>query len=537
VPDALIGDPGRLRQIVVNLVGNAIKFTNVGEVVVSVEAESVTANEVLLHVRVTDTGIGIPRQKQQLIFEAFTQSDGSTSRKYGGSGLGLAITSQLASLMGGRIWVESEPDKGSTFHTTLRFGLQTDSVIKPNLAPSDVSGLSVLVVDDNATSRRILEDMFKGWHMNPTAVGSGESALRLLEAASDSGKPFALILIDSNMPEMDGFTLAKKIKENPRFAGPAIMMLTSTQQRHDVERCKELGTVAYLIKPITQSSLLDAILKVFSPLDSTSQTEAPAARRSVRVSNRFLRVLLAEDNPVNQKLVVWLLEKGGHSVRVAGNGREAISALESERFDIVLMDVQMPEMNGFEATARIREMERLTGMRIPIIAMTAHAIKGDREKCLDAGMDSYISKPIQSKEFFRVIESFTATLGASERNASEAAMSGDGIDRDALLASVDGDIELLQEVASLFMKSWPRLLSEISDFITNSDAEALARAAHSLKGAGDLFLNNKARALVRQLESVGEDGDMDEARKIFADLTQEMAGVNLALSSIALQHY
>jgi PAS domain S-box-containing protein len=537
VPDALIGDPGRLRQIVVNLVGNAIKFTNVGEIVVSIEAESVAANEVLLHVRVTDTGVGIPQQKQQLIFEAFTQSDGSTSRKYGGSGLGLAITSQLASLMGGGVRVESEPGKGSTFHTTLRFGLQTNLVIKPNLAPSDVSGLPVLVVDDNATSRRILEEMLKGWRMHPTAVGSGEAALRRLEAASDSGKPFALILIDSNMPEMDGFTLTKKIKENLRFAGPAIMMLTSTQQRHDIERCKELGIDAYLIKPITQSSLLDTILKVLSPLDSTSRTETPTARRSVCVSNRSLRVLLAEDNPVNQKLVIGLLEKRGHSVRVAGNGREAISAMGSEQFDIVLMDVQMPEMNGFEATARIREMERPTGMRVPIIAMTAHAIKGDREKCLEAGMDSYIPKPIQSKEFFRVIESFTATLSATERSASEADMTGDGIDRDALLASVDGDIELLQEVATLFMKSWPRLLSEISDFITNSDSEALARAAHSLKGAGGLLLNNKARVLVRHLESAGENGDMDEARKIFDDLTQEMAGVNRALSSIALQHY
>jgi PAS domain S-box-containing protein len=534
VPDALTGDPGRLRQIVVNLVGNAIKFTNAGEVVVSVDAESRAAGEVYLHIRVTDTGIGIPRQKQQLIFDAFTQSDGSTSRKYGGSGLGLAITAHLASLMGGAIRVESEPGKGSTFHTTLRFGLQGDSAAAPNVVPANVGGLPVLVVDDNATNRRILGEVLRGWHMNPTAVGDGQAALDCLKKASESGKSFALILIDSNMPGMDGFSLAERIKDDPRFTSPAVMMITSTRQRHDVERCKQLGVVAYLIKPITQSSLLDAILKVLAPLDSKNQI--CAAVRPPRVSSRPLRVLLAEDNPVNQKLATGLLEKRGHSVRVAENGREAIAALEAERFDIVLMDIQMPEMNGFEATARIRERERGAGEHIPIVAMTANAIKGDREKCLDAGMDSYISKPIEANEFFRVIESFTAAPSPPRDDAGGAGEAGDGIDRNALLASVDGDAELLQEFASLFMKNYPKLLSEISNSVMNSDAAAVARAAHSLKGAGGLLLNNIALRLVRQLESAGEGGNMDEAKRILAELTEEMARLSPALSSLALQH-
>ncbi|HEX8089074.1 MAG TPA: response regulator, partial [Blastocatellia bacterium] len=534
VPDALIGDPGRLRQIVVNLVGNAIKFTNVGEVVVGVEAKPQPAGVVLLHLRVTDTGVGIPQQKQKLIFEAFTQSDGSTSRKYGGSGLGLAITAQLASLMGGAIWVESEPGKGSTFHTTLRFGVQIDSVATPNLVPANVSGLPVLVVDDNATNRRILDDMFRGWHMNPTMVDSGEAALNCLKAASDSGKPFAVIVIDSNMPRMDGFSLTERIKDDPLLARPAIMMLTSTQQRHDIERCKQLGIVSYLIKPITQSSLLDAILKVLGPLDSENQICA-SPRGPARVSSRSLRVLLAEDNPVNQKLAIGLLKKNGHSVCVAENGREAIAALERGRFDIVLMDIQMPEMNGFEATAHIREMERETGAHIPIVAMTANAIKGDREKCLDAGMDSYISKPIAANEFFRVIESFTTIPSPSQPSATETDVACDAIDRDALLASVDGDMELLQEIAALFLKTYPKLLSEISNSVVTSDAEAVARAAHSLKGAGGLFLSDKALGLAQQLESAGEGGDMDEARKILADLTQEMTRLSPALSSLVLQ--
>ncbi|MFP5264479.1 MAG: response regulator [Blastocatellia bacterium] len=534
VPDALTGDPGRLRQIVVNLVGNAIKFTNAGEVVVSVDAKSRAAGEVHLHIRVTDTGIGIPQQKQRLIFDAFTQSDGSTSRKYGGSGLGLAITAHLASLMGGAIWVESEPGKGSTFHTTLRFGLQGDSGAAPNIVPANVSGLPVLVVDDNATNRRILEEMLRGWHMNPTAVDNGEAALDCLKKASESGKSFALILIDSNMPGMDGFSLTKRIKDDPRFASPAVMMLTSTRQRHDIERCKQLGVVAYLIKPITQSSLLDAILKVLAPLDSKNQI--CAAARPARVSSRPLRVLLAEDNPVNQKLATGLLGKRGHSVRVAENGREAIAALEAERFDIVLMDIQMPEMNGFEATARIREMERGAGEHIPIVAMTANAIKGDREKCLDAGMDSYISKPIEANEFFRVIESFTAITPPSRHSAGGAEEAGDGIDRDALLASVDGDVELLQEVASLFMKNYPRLLSEISNSVMTSNAAAVARAAHSLKGAGGLLLSDIALGLARQLESAGEGGDMEEAKRILAELTEEMTRLSPALSSLALRH-
>jgi signal transduction histidine kinase/CheY-like chemotaxis protein len=396
VPDVLLGDPGRLRQILVNLIGNAIKFTEQGEIVIQVDVESQTADTVCLHIAVTDTGIGISTDKQRLIFEPFTQADGSTTRKYGGTGLGLAISVQLVRLMQGRLWVESEPGEGSTFHFTVRFGLEPSESKPPEpVPPVHVRGLPVLVVDDNATNRHILIDMLSHWQMQPTAVATGAEALATLKRAKRTGTPFPLVLLDANMPELDGFGLAEQIKQSTDLAQASIMMLTSGGQRGDAARCHELGIAAYLTKPITQAELREAILMALGkPLART--TRAPVVTRHIlRTSRVQLRILLAEDNPVNQKLAVRILEKLGHIIVVVEDGQSVLDMLGQHPFDLVLMDVQMPNMDGLEATAAVRAQEKATGTHIPIIAMTAHAMQGDRQRCLAAGMDGYVSKPIK----------------------------------------------------------------------------------------------------------------------------------------------
>jgi CheY-like chemotaxis protein len=431
VPNLLVGDSGRLRQIIVNLLGNSIKFTEQGEVVVSVAVVGQTAEEVCLHFAVKDTGIGIPPEKQRVIFEAFSQADSSTTRQYGGTGLGLAISTQLVALMGGRIWVESEVSKGSTFHFTARFGLSRDVVPRQVTESVDVKDLPVLVVDDNATNRRILQEMLSNWHMKPTVVDGARAALAAMEQARNAGEPFTLVLTDGRMPGMDGFELAEQIKQHPELTEATIMMLSSTGHPHDRARCRELGVAAYLTKPIKQSDLLDTILTVLRTSSAEMRDPPPQPQHSLLVSRRRLHILLAEDNMVNQRLAVWILEKWGHTVVVAGNGKEALATLEREAFDLILMDVQMPEMDGFEATAEIRRREsqlpvvssqlsvggnspaeaqlttdnrQLTTSHIPIIAMTAHAMQGDRERCLAAGMDGYVTKPICAQDLFAAIE-------------------------------------------------------------------------------------------------------------------------------------
>ena len=410
VPEALLGDPGRIRQTVINLVGNAIKFTERGEVFVNVEEESHETGVTCLHFTVKDTGVGIPAEKQEKIFEAFSQADGSMARRYGGTGLGLAICARLVTMMGGEIWVDSQPGQGSTFHFTLRLAVQETPSPRPvPLQPEQLRDLHALIVDDNFTNRRVLNGMLTRWGMKPTAVEGGGAALQALEIAKSTGRPFPLILLDGQMPEMDGFALAERIKKDPELVGATIMMLTSAGHLGDAARCRELGISAYLVKPIHQVELLEAICNV---LNKAPQKRAPLiTRHTLREAKNRLRILLAEDNAVNQTLTLRLLEKRGYVVSVALDGREALTALEKEEFDLVLMDVQMPEMDGFEATAAIREREQLTGRRMPIIAMTAHALKGDQERCLAAGMDAYISKPIRTNELFATIESVLGKAG------------------------------------------------------------------------------------------------------------------------------
>jgi signal transduction histidine kinase/CheY-like chemotaxis protein len=404
LPETLLGDPSRLRQMIVNLVGNSIKFTEQGEIAVSVQQDSATIDSTILHFVIRDTGVGIPADKQQHIFDAFSQADGSMARKYGGTGLGLAICTKLVELMQGRIWVESEVGQGSTFHFTGQFGVQAAPTGRTDpLLPQHLRDLHSLIVDDNFTNRTVLQGMLIRWGMRPTAVEGGRAALQAIAIARNAGHPFPLILLDGQMPEMDGFTLAEQIQKDPSLVGATIMMLTSAGHLGDAARCRELGISAYLVKPIRQSELLNAICQI---LNKSPKTDAVplVTRHTLREAKSRLRVLLAEDNAVNQTLATRLLEKRGFEVFAVGDGEAAVEALGKETFDVVLMDLQMPKMDGFEATAAIRKKERAAGGRVAIIALTANALKGDQERCLAAGMDGYVSKPIRTSELLEAIE-------------------------------------------------------------------------------------------------------------------------------------
>jgi two-component system, sensor histidine kinase and response regulator len=431
VPKVLLGDPGRIRQILINLIGNSIKFTEHGEIFVNVAEESRAPATTLLHFAIQDTGIGIPADKQAKIFEAFSQADGSMARKYGGTGLGLTICVRLVEMMGGRIWVESQSGKGSIFHFTVQLGVQdTPSNRAPVLQPDQLRDLQVLIVDDNFTNRRVLQGMLVRWGMNPTAVDGGRAAQEL-EIAKTTGRLFPLILLDRQMPEMDGFTLAEIITKDCDTVGASITMLTSAGQLGDAARCRELGISGYLVKPIRQGELLDSICQILQKSPKQS-IEPLVTRHSLRETKSRSRILLAEDNAVNRTLAVRLLEKRGYVVTVAGDGRAALAALEKEPFDTILMDVQMPEMDGFEATLAIREREKSTGRHIPIIAMTAHVLKGDEDRCLSAGMDGYVSKPIRTFELFAAIEAAIGRFADQNASSSQPAESTTSATRNML---------------------------------------------------------------------------------------------------------
>jgi signal transduction histidine kinase/CheY-like chemotaxis protein len=412
VPEVVRGDSSRLRQVLMNLIGNAVKFTRQGEVALKVLLHATEGADCLLHFIVSDTGIGIPPEKQKMIFEPFSQADSSTTRKYGGTGLGLTITSRLVAMMGGKIWVESEQSHGSKFHFIARMGIaDAKPIVVGTAAPPEIlSGVRVLVVDDNQTNRRILEGMLTRWSMKVTSVEGGEEALGQLSAAQEAGEPFGLILMDMHMPAMDGFELTQRIRQSHYPFTVTIMMLSSAGHRGDAARCQELGIAAYLLKPIRQSELREAIARVLGAREQHGAIPLITrySLQDAREPSASLHVLLAEDNRVNQRLATRLLEKRGHSVVVAADGREALAAIEKEGFDLVLMDLQMPEMDGFEATVAIREKEKAGGARLPIVALTAHAMKGDREKCLAAGMDGYLTKPIRTVELDEVLKKYLA---------------------------------------------------------------------------------------------------------------------------------
>jgi signal transduction histidine kinase/CheY-like chemotaxis protein len=404
VPDVLLGDPGRLRQVVLNLVGNAIKFTTKGEVLLQVELGRATDNGVRLRFAVTDTGIGIEQDKLSLIFAPFAQADGSTTRLYGGTGLGLTISNQLVERMGGTIVPESVIGRGSVFRFEADFGVGEVATTVADVRVPELEGLRVLIVDDNTTNRRIVLETVKHWGMKPTAVDGGGAAL---DAVEQSTEGFDLILLDLHMPDMDGFMFAERLSAAPNARHPTVMMLSSAGHGGDSKRCRELGIKAYLLKPVKRSELLQAILTSLAGSERVTPAERRVVPRSVRVNQRSLNILLAEDNRVNQVLAVRLLEKAGHRVTVASDGQAALDAWmhaqDGNQFDLILMDVQMPKLDGLVVTAMIREAELVSGQHMHIVAMTAHAMSGDRDKCIGAGMDDYLSKPIDQRELWEVL--------------------------------------------------------------------------------------------------------------------------------------
>ncbi len=418
IPDILVGDPGRLRQVLVNLIGNAVKFTPEGEIVVRARLKQADGDTCHIEFSVTDTGIGIPPEKRTVIFEPFSQADGSTTRRFGGTGLGLTISARIVALMGGRIEVDSEAGKGSNFHFEADFGLvKFDCDPQHGQEPVDLRGIPVLVVDDNATNRRILTGILRNWGMRPRAVASGPLAIDELRRALAAGRPYRLLLVDQVMPGMDGFSLLDELGRMPGLAPATIMMLTSVDHQTDGARCRRLKLASYLVKPVKSNELKAAVRSALrdtqeeQPVTPSPHDDAEPAPNFE--SQRPLRILLVEDNPLNQRVAFELLEKHGHTVFAVGNGKEALAALDCDNFDAVLMDVQMPVMNGFEATLAIRAREAGTGRHLPIIAMTAHAMAADRERCLAAGMDEYISKPIQTKELVRVLDTLFAAEAMS----------------------------------------------------------------------------------------------------------------------------
>ena len=545
VPDILIGDPGRLRQVLTNLAGNAVKFTEQGEIALDVEKESETEGRLCVRFTLTDTGIGIPFEKQASVFEPFTQADGSTTRKYGGTGLGLAISRHLVEMMGGDIRVESKPGAGSTFQFRVFFEQpKTPTLLSIDLETVNVKDLTVLVVDDNAVNRRLLQEILTKWNMLPTLAPSGKKAIETLEQARMQGTRFDLILLDVMMPEMDGFETAEWIRSCVDFYRSVIMILTSVGQRGDAARCRELGISAYLTKPIKQSELFAAIMTVLALRNQGAEDGILITRHSLREtpsdrvagSSKNLHILLAEDNVVNQKLATKILANWGHSIVVASSGKKAVEASEKERFDLILMDIQMPDLDGFEATQIIREREKDGGGRLPIVAMTAHAMKGDKEKCLAAGMDDYVSKPINRDELFLVIEKFSKGGEAKGNNISlsrkdDEAFTTEVFDIAKALKIVGGDRAFLKELADLFLENLPGYVAKIREAISIEDSGALESAAHELKGSVGNFAAKRAHNAAYQLEVAGRERTLEDTGQRLTELVEELSSLECTIKS------
>ncbi len=541
VPDFLVGDPGRLCQVVINLIGNAIKFTDIGEVVARVGVESLSEDEAIVSFEVSDTGVGMPPEAQARIFGAFEQADNSTTRKYGGTGLGLAISSQIVGLMGGRLEVESQEGQGSTFFFSIRLELQkTPLEATSPVAMGDLKGLPVLVVDDNATNRRLLEVMFNNWEMKPTTVGGGKAALALLRQAFEDDNPFALVLLDYHMPEMDGLMVAERIQEDPDISGVPVILLTSAISPLKNAEQRELGIASCLIKPLSQSQVLGVITKALGP-GIENEDQPTGEKSSPGERQRPLRILLVDDNEINRRLGVRMLENHGHSVTVATNGRES-AAMSEEGFDIILMDVQMPEMNGFEATSLIRQRESSTNRRTPIVAMTAHAMKGDRERCLEAGMDDYVSKPVRTEQLFNAIKGLIPDLIISEGTpGAEVPPENDigdeekPLDPTLLFKMVEGDMEFLREIVQVFLEESPAYLAEVRAAIERGDASELQGKAHRLKGVVSGLAGSAASRAAYCLEQIGREGDLSGANQAYSVLETEMERFRSAILAFSFE--
>ena len=535
VPDNLVGDPARFRQVLLNLVGNAVKFTDRGEIVVSIKCGEKTEKEAHLLFSVKDTGIGIPEEKLKNIFGAFNQADTSTSRRYGGTGLGLAISSQLVGLMGGRIWVESRPDIGSTFQFSARFGLDKDYKDREDtgaLPDVNLQGIKALVVDDNKTSQRIVKELLESWQMSPVVASGAEEAKDLLIQHNNSEAPFKLIIIDSDMPESDGFSLAEWIINQDALDINVIMMLAHSSLRNR-SNVQQLGIKANITKPVRPSDLMDVILVALGKRKEQPKAVKKTPEQIAKTFTRPLRILVAEDTPFNQKFIQRLLERWGHQAVIVENGRLAVEALKTapkDKFDIVLMDVQMPEMDGFEATTAIRKQENKTGGHIPIIAMTAHAMKGDRERCLKAGMDDYVSKPIASEALLKAIQSLIPEelqqdIPAPEKSEKPAV----SLDKDALLNAFDNDWDFLKEAVDMFVSDYPPMIETINKALKAGDANTVGRTAHALKGmVGNFQAKTTAKAALK-LEELGRNNRLEGMNQAYEALAGKLAGLEKTL--------
>jgi len=523
VPTHLVGDPGRLRQVVLNLLGNAIKFTEAGEVLLDVALTAQRDEDVTIRITVRDTGPGIPADLQEGIFQAFSQADSSMSRRYGGTGLGLAISSELVQKMGGQIELVSELGIGSTFAFNIVLGRARGAELqKPE--PAVLHSVPVLAVDDNATNRLILEELLRSWHMDPVLASSGGEALDLMLKAAQANRRFPIVLLDAMMPGMDGFALADAIRRNPSIRETRLIILSSASVTMDAARLRELGIYRTLSKPVKHSDLLETIAGALSGADSAGAAVPESVAAGLeQAPGGSLRLLLVEDGLVNQQVAVRLLEQRGHRVEVANNGREALDRTESETepFDAILMDVQMPEMDGFEATAAIRQRERASGRHVPIVAMTAHAIKGDRERCLAAGMDDYLSKPIRAEELYRVVEAQVTPPPLEP-----------AFDVESALAQLGGDAATLREIAAIFSSESSKMLANLRGAIDAGDPPALRLAAHALKGSLGAFAAHRAAAAARELERLGAEQEIQDAPAALVALERELALLLPALRNL-----
>jgi two-component system sensor histidine kinase/response regulator len=537
VPDNLHGDPLRLRQILTNLVGNAIKFTDEGEIVVEVNLHAGSGRSCVLQFAVSDTGIGISEQDQQRVFAPFTQADASSTRRFAGTGLGLAIASHLINCFRGQFWVESEVGSGSIFFFTARFALaDQDARGRPtqSTAVERLRDLPVLVADDNETNRQIIGRLLEEWHMVPVLANDAKSAMQQLEAAAHQGRPIALAVIDAIMPEHDGFELVEEIHEKDDLGTKTILMLSAADRLAFKEKCLETAYDGVLEKPISQSNLFDAIATTLgvATFDSTRGSELKGAKPPERILN----VLLAEDTPANRKVVERVLAKRGHSVTAAGNGREAVDLFHQNEFDVILMDVQMPSMDGFQATDAIRkyEEEHAAASRIPIIAMTAHAMVGDRHRCLAAGMDDYISKPINIRRLIELVESYgqkgprfrhdpqSIRIDMASRVAPPLTPMEmtDIMDLEKSLRRLDGDQSLLVDLIGFYLDDYPGLLTRIEEATAAGDAASLERAAHSMKGLVANFDAMTAKDIAQQIESRAKQRDLANTKELIEGLKQ-----------------
>jgi two-component system sensor histidine kinase/response regulator len=531
VPDCLLCDAGRLRQVIVNLVGNAIKFTDRGEVGVTVELVSRTDSTARLQFSVHDTGIGIPESKQALVFEAFSQADSSTTRVYGGTGLGLSISRRIVNLMNGEISISSIVGQGSTFCFTLDLPL-ADSWASDD-ADAALAGVPVLIVDDNATNLRILEELLRSWKMQPTAVSCGSAGIEALRSAQTAEQPFQLVLTDCHMPLMDGFMFVEALNSLSDLNCATIVMLTSGDLREAADRCRQLGVAATILKPLKQSDLQRTIVETLSKLRDRQAGASANAELSPSENTRRLKLLLAEDNLVNQRLAVRMLEKRGHTVQVAGNGQLALDALEQDTFDVVLMDVQMPVMDGLQAVSLLRERELKTGGHMPVIAMTAHAMTGDRERCLKAGMDDYISKPIDQQELADVIQramTVTEMVVAKPAAPTSRELGTEAVcDLNRALAQLDGDGSFLKEMAALYISTIPGVMDSLQHAVQARNSREISELAHTLRGSLSTFCAHSANDAALRLERASRAGELEQLAEIHQSLMIEVERLNQTL--------